>query len=77
MLLMFEGPHRALQLGAVGRVPNDVILWRCDAQEVEVIGAWSAGNGLLRVIAIQHPNVILTQEGILYGNTQTKHTIIS
>lgn len=70
---VFAVPHRAPQLGTVGCVSNDVILrWR-DAQEVEVIGTGWAGLGLQRVIAIQHPNVILAQEGVICRNTQT-HT---
>lgn len=68
-------PHRALQLRIIGCVPNDVILGWCDAQEVEVIRAWNTGEGLLRLVAIQHPNIILTQEGVLCRNGHThKHT---
>lgn len=65
------GPHRALEPGTIGRVPDDVILRRCDAQEVQVIRARGAGPRLRRVI--QHPNVILTQEGILCRNKQKKN----
>lgn len=68
LLLMFENVYRALQLGVVGCVPDEVILWRCDAKEFEVVGARHAGENLLRVIALQHPNIILSQEGIFYIN---------
>lgn len=58
-------PHRTPQLGIIRCVPNDVILRRCNAKEIKVIGAGNTGRGLLRVIAIQDPNIIMTQEGVL------------
>lgn len=65
--------HRALQLRAVGCVPDDVVLRRRDAQEVQVIGPWNAGEGLMRVVTVQHPNVILAQQGVICRDTQA-HT---
>lgn len=68
----YADPHRALQLGAVGCVSHDVIVRRRDPQEVQVVGSLGAGQGLLWVVAVQHPEVILTQERILYTCTH-KH----
>lgn len=67
----YADPHRALQLGAVGCVSHDVIVRRRDPQEVQVVGSLGAGQGLLWVVGVQHPEVILTQERILYTYTHT------
>lgn len=67
-------PHHPLQFGTVRRVSDDVVLRGCDAQEVQVIGALGAARGLLRLIAIQQPHVILTQQGVVYRQENTRET---
>lgn len=67
-------PHHPFQFGTVRRVSDDVILRGGDAQEVQVIGARGAACGFLRLIAVQHPYVLLTQQRVLYKKENTHET---
>lgn len=69
------GPHHPFQFGIVRRLSNDVVLRGCDAQEVQVLGARGAAHGFLRIIAVQHPDIILTQQRILCRNKYTHKTM--
>lgn len=66
--------HHPFQLGTVGRLSDDVILRGCDAQEVQVLVARGAARGFRRLIAVQHPDIILTQQGVFYRNKYTQET---
>lgn len=63
-----------LQFGTVRRVSDDVVLRGCDTQEVQVVGALGAACGFLRLIAVQHPYVILTQQRVIYRKENTRET---
>lgn len=69
------GPHHSFQFGTVRRLSDDVILRGCDAQEVQVLRARGAAPGFLRLIAVQHPDIILTQQRVLYRNKYTHETM--
>lgn len=65
------GPHHPFQFRTVRRLSDDVVFWGCDAQEVQVLGARGAARGFLWLIAVQHPDIILAQQRVLYRNKYT------
>lgn len=68
------GPHHPFQFGTVRRLSDDVVLRGGDAQEVQVLGARGAACGFLRLIAVQHPNLIMAQQRVVCRNKHTHKT---